>query len=155
MPSIYQINIEWSLEVTKIYSIPAFRQRPDYYAKAFRSPHHTTSHIGLIGGSATPKPGEISLAHRGIFILDEFRIQDTFGSIKTTNGRRFCSNFEGQMGGICFLLNLFCLPRKILPCGYFGDPTHDCKCMPGRFRATEKISGQCWIELIFIGCSCG
>lgn len=74
LPSILPVlTLDEALEVTKIYSIsgllegsPVITQRP------FRSPHHTTSHIGLIGGGANPKPGEISLAHRGVLFLDEF-----------------------------------------------------------------------------------
>jgi hypothetical protein len=69
-----EISIEESLDVTRIYSVadqlPAgaalIRHRP------FRSPHHTISHAGLVGGGNIPKPGEISLAHRGVLFLDEF-----------------------------------------------------------------------------------
>src|SRR5260370_26533154 len=65
--------IEESLDVTKIYSVrgmlpadmPLMLQRP------FRAPHHTTSHAGLVGGGRWPRPGEISLAHRGVLFLDE------------------------------------------------------------------------------------
>jgi magnesium chelatase family protein len=74
MPSILQtMTIDESLEVTKIYSIagllppdiPLIRHRP------FRAPHHTISHAGLVGGGHFPRPGEISLAHRGVLFLDE------------------------------------------------------------------------------------
>ena len=75
MPGILpEMSIEESLDVTRIYSVadqlptgtPLIKHRP------FRSPHHTISHAGLVGGGNIPKPGEISLAHRGVLFLDEF-----------------------------------------------------------------------------------
>lgn len=75
MPGILpEMSIEESLDVTRIYSVadqlpagtPLIKQRP------FRAPHHTISHAGLVGGGNIPKPGEISLAHRGVLFLDEF-----------------------------------------------------------------------------------
>lgn len=75
LPSILpKMTIDESLEVTKIYSvsgllpsdIPLITQRP------FRTPHYTISHVGLVGGGRWPKPGEISLSHRGVLFLDEF-----------------------------------------------------------------------------------
>jgi magnesium chelatase family protein len=74
MPSILPtMTVEEALEATKIYSIagllppdtPLIRHRP------FRAPHHTISHAGLVGGGHWPRPGEISLAHRGVLFLDE------------------------------------------------------------------------------------
>ena len=69
-----EMSIDESLDVTRIYSVadqlpagmPLIRHRP------FRAPHHTISHAGLVGGGNIPKPGEISLAHRGVLFLDEF-----------------------------------------------------------------------------------
>jgi predicted ATPase with chaperone activity len=75
MPGILpEMSIEESLDVTRIYSVadqlppgtPLIRHRP------FRAPHHTISHAGLVGGGNIPKPGEISLAHKGVLFLDEF-----------------------------------------------------------------------------------
>jgi len=74
MPGILpHMSIEEALDVTRIYSVadqlpadvPLIRNRP------FRSPHHTISHAGLVGGGNWPHPGEISLAHRGVLFLDE------------------------------------------------------------------------------------
>jgi len=146
MPSILpKLTLSESLEVTKIYSISGLLDKnPIVTERPFRSPHHTTSHIGLIGGSATPKPGEISLAHRGILFLDEFPefprhvlealrqpMEDGFVVISRANGR-------------CLFPSKFILfaAQNPCPCGYFGDPTHDCKCMPGQVsRYQKKISG--------------
>jgi magnesium chelatase family protein len=146
MPSILpKLTLNESLEVTKIYSISGLLDKdPIITERPFRSPHHTTSHIGLIGGGANPKPGEISLAHRGILFLDEFPefprhvlealrqpMEDGFVVISRANGRAlFPSKF------ILFAAQNPC------PCGYFADPTHDCKCMPGQIlRYQKRISG--------------
>jgi magnesium chelatase family protein len=146
LPSILpKLTLNESLEVTKIYSISGLLDKnPIVTERPFRSPHHTTSHIGLIGGGANPKPGEISLAHRGILFLDEFPefprhvlealrqpMEDGFVVISRASGRiLFPSKF------ILFAAQNPC------PCGYFGDPTHDCKCMPGQvLRYQKRVSG--------------
>jgi len=135
-----------ALEVTKIYSVsgllppgtPLVRQRP------FRSPHYTISNAGLVGGGHWPKPGEISLSHRGVLFLDELPefghsllevlrqpLEDKMVTISRAQGRvTFPSNFMlvGAMNPC--------------PCGYYGDPFRRCTCSPGLVsRYQRRISG--------------
>ncbi|HYM65028.1 MAG TPA: YifB family Mg chelatase-like AAA ATPase [Candidatus Sulfotelmatobacter sp.] len=146
MPSILpNLTLDEALEVTKIYSISGLLEgNPIITKRPFRSPHHTTSHIGLIGGGTNPKPGEISLANRGVLFLDEFPefprhvleslrqpMEDGFVVISRASGRIvFPSKF------ILFAAQNPC------PCGYFGDPTHECKCTPFQIQRYQKrVSG--------------
>jgi magnesium chelatase family protein len=140
-----KLTLDEALEVTKIYSISGLLDQAAVMSKRpFRSPHHTTSHIGLIGGGANPKPGEISLAHRGVLFLDEFPefprhvlealrqpLEDGFVVISRANGRiLFPSKF------ILFAAQNPC------PCGYFGDPNHTCTCNAALvLRYQKKVSG--------------
>jgi len=135
-----------ALEVTKIYSITG--NLPDGESiitkRPFRSPHHTTSRIGLIGGGSSPMPGEISLAHRGVLFLDEFPefprnvmealrqpLEDGVVSISRAKGS---VTYPSQ-----FLLITASNP---CPCGYFGDTKRPCTCLPGMIsRYQKRISG--------------
>ena len=147
LPSILPpMTPEEALEVTKIYSIsgilpadtPLIRQRP------FRSPHYTISHAGLVGGGQWPKPGEISLSHRGVLFLDELPefghsllevlrqpLEDKVVTISRAQGRvTFPSNFMliGAMNPC--------------PCGYYGDSFRQCTCPPSVVsRYQRRISG--------------
>lgn len=147
MPGILPgLSIDESLEVTKIYSIadqlpsgtPFIRQRP------FRAPHHTISHAGLVGGGNIPKPGEISLAHRGILFLDEFPefgprvlevlrqpMEDKVVTISRAKGSlTFSANFQ-LIGAL-----------NPCPCGNFGHPIKPCTCAPAAVTKYQKrISG--------------
>jgi magnesium chelatase family protein len=147
LPSILPpMTNEEALEVTKIYSVsgllpsdtPLVRHRP------FRSPHYTISNAGLVGGGHWPKPGEISLSHRGVLFLDELPefghsllevlrqpLEDKVVTISRAQGRvTFPASFMlvGAMNPC--------------PCGYFGDPFRQCKCPPGVVsRYQRRISG--------------
>ncbi len=135
-----------ALEVTKIYSITGNLPNGESIItkRPFRSPHHTTSRIGLIGGGGNPMPGEISLAHRGVLFLDEFPefprhvlealrqpLEDGQVSISRAKGS---ITYPSQ-----FLLIAASNP---CPCGYYGDSKRVCTCLPGMVsRYQKRISG--------------
>ncbi|HET91625.1 MAG TPA: ATP-binding protein [Chloroflexi bacterium] len=147
MPSILPtMVIEEALEVTKIYSIagllpddtPIIRRRP------FRAPHHTISHAGLVGGGHWPRPGEISLAHRGVLFLDEL---PEFGT-RTLEGMR--QPLEDGHISIARSTGTLTFPSRFMmvaamnpcPCGYYGDPVRECTCsMQTISRYQKRISG--------------
>ncbi len=135
-----------AMEVTKIYSITGnlpegqsvIRTRP------FRSPHHTTSRIGLIGGGTKPMPGEISLAHRGVLFLDEFPEypRHVLESLRQPmeDGVITISRAAGTVSYPAkFMLIAAANP---CPCGYYGSDAKACKCLPGQIaRYQKRISG--------------
>jgi len=135
-----------ALEVTKIYSITGNLTpgQAIVTSRPFRSPHHTTSRIGLIGGGSNPFPGEISLAHRGVLFLDEFPEfprhvleslrQPMEDGVVTISRAKGSVTYPAQ-----FLLVSASNP---CPCGYYGDPKRACKCLPGAIsRYQKRVSG--------------
>jgi magnesium chelatase family protein len=137
---------EESIEVTKIYSIsgllppdtPMVKQRP------FRSPHYTTSNVGLVGGGHIPRPGEISLSHRGVLFLDEL---PEFGHnllevLRQPLEDKTVSISRAQ-GSVTFPANFMLVgAMNPCPCGYYGDPFKQCTCTPGIVSKYQKrISG--------------
>lgn len=146
LPSILPtLTLQEALEVTKIYSISGLLdKRSLIVTRPFRSPHHTTSHIGLIGGGSTPKPGEISLAHRGVLFLDEFPefprhvlealrqpVEDGTVTISRSQGR---VNFPAKF--------MLIAAQNPCPCGYFGNVWRNCKCsLTQIIRYQRRISG--------------
>jgi len=147
LPSILPaMTIDEELDVTRIYSVadllpsdvPLIRARP------FRSPHHTISHAGLVGGGNWPHPGEISLAHRGVLFLDELPefsskvlevlrqpLEDKVVTISRAQGSlTFPANFQ------------LAAAMNPCPCGYYGDPTRPCTCSSTMItRYQKRISG--------------
>ena len=137
---------EEALEVTKVYSVsgllpadtPLIRQRP------FRSPHYTISHAGLVGGGHWPRPGEISLSHRGVLFLDEL---PEFGHsvlevLRQPLEDRVITISRAQ-GSVTFPANFTLVgAMNPCPCGYYGDPFKQCTCSPGLVsRYQKRISG--------------
>ncbi len=146
IPSILPpLLFEESLEVTKIYSTAGILEGDTIISnRPFRSPHHTSSHIGVIGGSAIPRPGEISLAHRGVLFLDEFpefsrqvleamRQPMEDGTVVISRARDRVT-FPAR-----FMLVAALNP---CPCGYFGDTARQCSCAPYQIlKYQKKMSG--------------
>ena len=145
-PSLFpNLSKEEVLEVSQIYSASGLIQDNKYILfPPFRTPHHTTSKIGLTGGGTIPKPGEISLAHKGILFLDELPefprsvlealrqpMEDGYILISRALGSlRFPSKF------------LLVAASNPCPCGYLGHPKKTCRCSPGSIiKYKKKISG--------------
>jgi magnesium chelatase family protein len=147
MPSILPtMSVDEALEVTKIYSIagllpedtPLIRHRP------FRAPHHSISHAELVGGGNWPRPGEISLAHRGVLFLDElpeFGTRTLEGMRQPLEDRQI--SIARAAGTLTFPANfMFIAAMNPCPCGYYGDPVRECTCsMQTISRYQKRISG--------------
>jgi len=146
-PSILpRMLIEEALDVTKIYSVsgmlptdvPLILQRP------FRSPHHTTSHAGLVGGGRIPRPGEISLAHRGVLFLDELPEfgQNVLEVLRQPLEDKVVTISRAQ-GTITYPANFMLVgSMNPCPCGYYGDPVRECTCSATAIsRYQKRISG--------------
>jgi magnesium chelatase family protein len=146
-PSILpRMSINEALDVTKIYSVsgmlpagvPLIIQRP------FRSPHHTTSHAGLVGGGRIPRPGEISLSHRGVLFLDEL---PEFGQSVLEVLRQPLEDkvvtISRAHGTITYPANFMLVAAmNPCPCGFFNDPVRECTCSATAIaRYQKRISG--------------
>ena len=147
IPSILPpLSFEESLEVTKIYSIVGLlsEDKPLINIRPFRSPHHTSSETALIGGGNPPRPGEITLSHRGVLFLDEFPEfhRDVLESLRQPIE-------EGKIT-ILRAKHSLTLPAHFTlvaasnpcPCGYFGNPEKECSCTSSQVRMyRRKLSG--------------
>ena len=147
LPSVLPAaTLSESLEITRIYSVageldgagPLVRARP------FRAPHHTISHAGLVGGGTMPRPGEISLAHRGVLFLDEL---PEFGSKNLESLRQPLEDkivtISRASGTLSFPANfMFVAAMNPCPCGFYGDDRKPCSCSLSTVqRYQNRISG--------------
>jgi magnesium chelatase family protein len=141
-----ELSFDEALDVTRIYSVadqlppgtPLIQSRP------FRSPHHTISHAGLVGGGNIPHPGEISLAHRGVLFLDELpefgtRVLDV---MRQPMEDKFVTISRAQ-GSLTFPANFQVVAAmNPCPCGYYGDPVKPCTCAYAAVTKYQKrVSG--------------
>ncbi|HLG69742.1 MAG TPA: YifB family Mg chelatase-like AAA ATPase [Chloroflexota bacterium] len=135
-----------ALEVTKIYSVAGMLppETPLILERPFRAPHHTTSMVGLVGGGRWPKPGEVSLAHRGVLFLDE--LPEFAGQALEV----LRQPLEDGVVTISRASGTITLPANFMligamnpcPCGFFEDPVRDCTCTSTAIlKYQKKISG--------------
>lgn len=140
------MTFEEALEVTKIHSISGTLPSdvPLITSRPFRSPHHTVSAVGLSGGGTNPRPGEVSLSHNGVLFLDElpeFR-RDALEILRQPleDNEITITRAGGTYKYPCdFMLIASYNP---CPCGYLGDPHHECYCSEGQIaKYMSRISG--------------
>jgi magnesium chelatase family protein len=140
------ISFEEAIETTKIFSVIGMlgKNQALITKRPFRSPHHTISDAGLIGGGHIPRPGEVSLAHNGVLFLDELPefkkhvlevLRQPLEDLKVTISRASTTLTYPSS----FMLVAAMNP---CPCGYFADPKHQCRCSYQQIhRYRSKISG--------------
>src|SRR4051812_14622629 len=139
------LEFEAALELTKIHSVAGLTGRTGLVTeRPFRSPHHTISNAGLIGGGSAPRPGEVSLSHHGVLFLDELPEFDR--SVLEV----LRQPLEDQKVTISRAAMTLTLPASFMlaaamnpcPCGFWNDPTRECRCTPLQIqRYVGRISG--------------
>ena len=141
-----KLNLEEAIEVTRIWSVSGLlkEDRPFLSQRPFRSPHHTASGVALVGGGAWPKPGEISLAHRGVLFLDEFPefSRDVLENLRQPLEENLVTISRAQ-GSLTFPAQfLMVAAMNPCPCGYLNDTLKECICAPSQIiRYKRKLSG--------------
>jgi magnesium chelatase family protein len=147
LPTILpDMTLEEAIETTKIHSVAGLL--PDDAAliatRPFRSPHHTISNAGLIGGGSIPKPGDVSLAHNGVLFLDEV------GEFRRDVLEVLRQPMEDGIVTLSRALTTLTYPCRVMlaaamnpcPCGFFGDQNNSCNCTSGQIQKyMSRISG--------------
>ena len=140
------MSLDEAIETTKIHSVCGLLDAENSFVavRPFRSPHHTISDAGLIGGSAIPAPGEVSLAHNGVLFLDELpEFKRSTLEVLRQPLEDYHVTIARASGSITFPSN-FILVSSMNPCacGYFGCLTRECRCSPGSVaKYRQRISG--------------
>jgi len=140
------MSLEEAIETTRIHSVAGLLEdaRGLVGTRPFRSPHHTISDAGLIGGGATPRPGEVSLGHNGVLFLDELpEFQRNVLEVLRQPLEEGAVTISRAALSVTFPARfMLAAAMNPCPCGFFGDATHECHCTPPQIqRYVSKISG--------------
>ncbi len=140
-----QLTFDEILETTKIYSIAGtLGDNAIVTTRPFRSPHHSTSLIGLIGGGSKPQPGEVTLAHRGVLFLDEFPEfpRQLVESLRQPLEDHTITISRAQKK-VSYPANVTLVAaQNPCPCGFYGERTRQCRCSPSQLiRYQRRLSG--------------
>jgi magnesium chelatase family protein len=140
------LSLEEAIETTRIHSVAGVLEesRGLVGTRPFRSPHHTISDAGLIGGGAVPRPGEVSLGHNGVLFLDELpEFQRNVLEVMRQPLEDGCVTIARAATSVSFPSRfMLAAAMNPCPCGFFGDATRECHCSPPQIqRYVSKISG--------------
>lgn len=139
-----ELSYEESMEVSAIHSIVGVTINGLIHEAPFRSPHHTSSYVSIVGGGATIRPGEITLAHHGVLFLDEFPEFDrrVVESLRQPLEEGFVSIARAKGSAVFPAQFLFVAAMNPCPCGYRGSKTRQCSCTASDIvRYKRKLSG--------------
>jgi magnesium chelatase family protein len=147
LPSIMpELSFQEAIETTKVFSVAGLLDKKGglIAVRPFRSPHHTISDAGLIGGGQLPRPGEISLAHHGVLFLDElpeFR-KNTLEALRQPLEDGRVTITRAAMTATYPSRFMLVAAMNPCPCGHFGDTRKSCRCTPQQIRQYQsRISG--------------
>ena len=147
LPTILpDMALEEALETTKIYSVAGKLPADSAMiaTRPFRSPHHTISDAGLIGGGRIPRPGEVSLAHNGVLFLDEFpEFRKSALEVMRQPLESNSVTISRATASLTYPANfMLAASMNPCPCGFLTDPNKECRCTPGQVQKyMSKISG--------------
>ena len=146
LPTILpDMNFDEAVSTSKVYSISGkLNDKPLITQRPFRSPHHTISQAGLIGGGTFPRPGEVSLANNGILFLDEFTEfkKDTLEALRQPLENRVAEISRVQQSVSFPASFLLIAALNPCPCGFLGDQQNPCSCGPQQIQKyKDKLSG--------------